>query len=156
MYRTYQNEMYPLFNLPVLFLMLLQEDLFLFLNLSTKLLLRRKKQLILAREYGFVVRRQGETHRRVVLLRAEQYANGRILVRLLLVAVVVVDIELKLPKVLMRQLVIFYLSPRTNVTGGCRTQGRRNTRHPPLEASSVWRQRRILSPSPEGNRRYAR
>ena len=52
---------------------------------------------------------QQEPYRRVVLLRAEQYANGRILVRLLLVAVVVVDIELKLPKVLMRQLVIFYL-----------------------------------------------
>ena len=109
MYRTYQNEMYPLFHLPVLFLMLLQEDLFLFLNLRPKLLLRRKKQLILAREYGFVVLRQGEPYRRVVLLRAEQYANGRILVRLLLVAVVVVDIELKLPKVLMRQFVIFYL-----------------------------------------------
>lgn len=89
--------------------MLLQEDLFLFLNLRPKLLLRRKKQLILAREYGFVVLRQGEPYRRVVLLSAEQYANGRILVRLLLVAVVVVDIELKLPKVLMRQLVIFYL-----------------------------------------------
>ena len=97
------------FFILVLFLMLLQEDLFLFLNLRPKLLLRRKKQLILAREYGFVVLRQGEPYRRVVLLSAEQYANGRILVRLLLVAVVVVDIELKLPKVLMRQLVIFYL-----------------------------------------------
>lgn len=60
-----------LFNLPVLFLMLLQEDLFLLLDLRPKLLRRRKKQLILARKYGHVVRRQCKTHGRVILLGAE-------------------------------------------------------------------------------------
>lgn len=60
-----------LFLLPVLILVLLQEDQFLFLNLRPKLLLRREKQLILARKYGLVVRRQCKTHRRVILLGAE-------------------------------------------------------------------------------------
>lgn len=106
---TWGQCVHILFLLPVLFLMLLQEDMFLLLDLRPKLLLRRKKQLILAREYGIVVLRQGETHRRVVLLCAEQYAYGGILVRLLLVAVVVVDVELKLTEILVRQLVIFYL-----------------------------------------------
>ena len=60
-----------LFLLPVLILVLLQEDQFLFLNLRPKLLLRREKQLILARKYGLVVRRQCKTHGRVILLGAE-------------------------------------------------------------------------------------
>ena len=60
-----------LFLLPVLILVLLQEDLFLFLNFRPELLLRREKQLILARKYGLVVRRQCKTHRRVILLGAE-------------------------------------------------------------------------------------
>ena len=66
------------------------------IDLFDELVRGREIELVLACKDCLVVFRQCQPHRRIVLVRTQQYAYGRILLRLLLIPVVIVDVELQL------------------------------------------------------------
>ena len=74
-----------------LFFLIVSQSLNL-INLLDKLVGRRKIQLVLTCKDCLIIFRQRKPHSRIVLVRAQQYSDGRILVGLLLVAVVIIDI----------------------------------------------------------------